>query len=93
MGKENSVYMHSGARFSHKEENHVICKKLDANGNPSVKQSKPDHFPSQNVHLKKLRQRKRLREEGANMSKIYCVQYENAILELKVYSELSASNS
>lgn len=42
---------------------------------------------------KKLRRRKRLREEGANMIKIYCVQYENAILELKVYSELYASNS
>lgn len=64
MGKENLVYMHSGAQFSRKEENHVICKKLDANGNPCVKQSKPDHFPSQNVHLKKIKAKKEIKRGG-----------------------------
>jgi hypothetical protein len=42
MNKENVVDTHSGAFFSDKEGNHVICRKMDETGDHHVKQTKPD---------------------------------------------------
>jgi hypothetical protein len=37
MDKDNVVHIHNGVLFNHKEQNYVICRKMDGTGYHHVK--------------------------------------------------------